>query len=79
MPADAGRHLQPGRAQLLRDQPGRLPLLAGELGLAVDRPAKLDQLFLLWCHVAKVAKRLPVRNWVSRRRRLTRDQGWQSR
>lgn len=41
------RHLQPGRAQLLRDRPGRLPLLAGELRAAVNLPAKLDQLVVL--------------------------------
>jgi hypothetical protein len=47
VPTDTGRHLEPGRAQLFRDQPGRLPLLAGELGAAVDLPAQLDQLFVV--------------------------------
>ena len=46
MPADTGRHLEPGRAQLLRDQPGRRPLLAGQLGVAVDLPAELDQIIV---------------------------------
>ncbi len=46
VPADAGGHLEPGRTQLLRDKPGRLPLLARELGAAVDLPAQLDQFLL---------------------------------
>jgi hypothetical protein len=41
--ADTGRHLEPGRPQLLRDQPGRLPLLAGQFRVTVDLAAELDQ------------------------------------
>jgi hypothetical protein len=47
VPPDARRHLEPCGAQLLRDQAGRFPLLAGELGAAVDLPAELDQLVVL--------------------------------
>ena len=49
MPADTGRHFEPGPAQLIGDQTGGLALLAGEFGVAVDLPAELDQ-FLVGVH-----------------------------